>query len=252
MADTKNERGWNLYPRDGQWILSHKVSGDAKKKWREHRVPRDIRTRRDAERYAATWIDAYRSADPAAPAAAAEKPVTIRSLAEDWLSLCEKNPKLSPGTKCQYRTNLPIHVLAYPEIADAPIAEVGSGALRAWLRKVRDHGKVTIRWEKGENGRRVRKLLREGAALAPFTCRNVVNTLTAFYEDVIAEEWVSLPANPMRHPGVRKEVPAGESKAGRNVVLYGRDGAQVETLRDTRESRKLPGARLATPGRTTP
>jgi glycerol-3-phosphate dehydrogenase (NAD(P)+) len=33
-------------------------------------------------------------------------------------------------------------------------------------------------------------------------------------------------------------------RAGRNVVLYGRDAAQTETLRDTRESKKLPGVRL--------
>jgi glycerol-3-phosphate dehydrogenase (NAD(P)+) len=35
------------------------------------------------------------------------------------------------------------------------------------------------------------------------------------------------------------------SRAGRNVVLYGRNAAQIETLRETRESTKLPGAKLA-------
>lgn len=35
------------------------------------------------------------------------------------------------------------------------------------------------------------------------------------------------------------------ARAGRNVVLYGRDAAQVETLRETRESKRLPGVKLA-------
>jgi glycerol-3-phosphate dehydrogenase (NAD(P)+) len=35
------------------------------------------------------------------------------------------------------------------------------------------------------------------------------------------------------------------ARAGRSVILYGRDAAQIETLRDSRESRKLPGVKLA-------
>lgn len=35
------------------------------------------------------------------------------------------------------------------------------------------------------------------------------------------------------------------ARAGRNVVLYGRDATQVEALRETRESKRLPGVKLA-------
>jgi glycerol-3-phosphate dehydrogenase (NAD(P)+) len=35
------------------------------------------------------------------------------------------------------------------------------------------------------------------------------------------------------------------ARAGRSVILYGRDAAQIEALRETRESKKLPGAKLA-------
>lgn len=35
------------------------------------------------------------------------------------------------------------------------------------------------------------------------------------------------------------------ARAGRNVILYGRDAAQVEALRETRQSKRLPGVKLA-------
>ncbi len=110
-------------------------------------------------------------------------------------------------------------MLGYPEIADAPIEALGPAVLRAWLRKVRDHGKIAVRWEKGEDGRRTRKIVR-GGPLAPFTYRNVVNSVTAFFADAMAEEWVDLPANPMKHEAVRREVPSAVTLAGKHCIIH--------------------------------
>ena len=61
----------------------------------------------------------------------------------------------------------------------------------------------------------------EAARSLPFTCRNVANTLTAFFADCLAEEWVDLPANPMKHEAVA----AGDSTraktlAGKHTIIH--------------------------------
>ncbi len=214
----KDDRGWNLYQRGGQWVISFRV---APGKWRETRVPREHRTERAAERYALAWLQAYRKELGERPAVAeSEDPrgPTIRDLAQRWFELSERNPKLSPATRHQHVTCMTVHVLGYREVADVPIADLGPATLRAWLRKVRDDGKVTQRWET-RDGQRVRTLVR-GGPLAPFSCRNVVNSLTAFFADALAEEWIDLPANPMKHEAVRREVPEGVTLAGKHTIVH--------------------------------
>jgi integrase len=215
----KDDRGWNLYQRgDGQWTLSFRT---APGKWRETRVPRQHHGERAAERYARAWLEEYRKRlgdRPVVPQREEDPRPTIRSLAEKWALLCQNNPKLSPATRCQYATSITAHVLPYAEIADTPIAELGPATLRAWLRKVRDEGKVSQKWET-RDGRRVRSLVR-GGKLAPFTCRNIVGSLTAFFADVMAEEWAPLLANPMKHEAVRREVPEGRTLAGKHTIVH--------------------------------
>ena len=212
------DRGWNLYRRGkAQWVLQYRT---APGKWRETRVPREHRTERAAERYARAWMDEYKRqlGEQPAPQESDDNRLTIRGLADRWFELCDRNPKCSPATRMQHRTCMTVHVLAYAEIADEPIAELGPATLRAWLRKVRDHGKVTPKWET-RDGARVRTLVR-GGPLAPFTCRNVVNTLTAFFSDAMAEEWIDVPANPMKHEAVRREVPEGVTLAGKHTIVH--------------------------------
>ena len=215
---TEDGRGWNLFRRgDGQWVLQYRTRPG---KWSETRVPREHRTERAAERYALDWLCEYQQRLDEQPIAApveAEKP-TIRSLVNRWLELNERNPKLSPATRKQHASCMAIHVLEYPEVADVPIAELGPATLRAWLRKVRDDGKTTRKWVTSD-GKRVRTLDR-GGPLAPFTCRNVVNSMTAFFAEVLAEQWVDLPANPMKHDAVRREVPNAVTLAGRHTIVH--------------------------------
>ena len=216
------DKGWFLYTRRDHvgHVLHYRVApGD----WRDHRVPSEYRRQLEAERYAVAWLEEYgRQRGERRPVAAesATSAPTIRGLAAKWSEFCADNGNISPATRKQHRTNMAMHVLAYSEIADVPIADLARGPalLRAWVRNVRDHGKVRVTWE-DENGKRVRKLVR-GGSLAPFTSRNVVNSLTAFFADAMAEEWVQLPANPMKHEAVRREVPEGRTVAGKNTIIH--------------------------------
>jgi integrase len=214
----KNERGWNLFRRgDGQWVLQYRT---APGNWAETRVPRQHRTERAAEQYARAWLHEYTkqvAERPILDKTADERP-TIRSLADRWLALSDASPRYSPATRMQHKTCIRVHVLPYPEIADVSIAELGPATLRAWLRKVRDDGKGAQKWETRE-GQRIRTVSR-GGPLAPFTCRNVVNSLTAFMADAMAEEWIDVPANPMKHEAVRREVPEGVTLAGRHTIVH--------------------------------
>jgi integrase len=215
---TKDDGGWNLFRRgDGQWILQYRTQPG---RWSETRVPRTHRTERAAQRYAHEWLKEFQKqigAQPIAPDVESAR-LTIRSLAQRWFDLNERNPKLSPATRKQRHACITHHVFPYPEIADVPIAELGPATLRAWLRKVRDDGKVRPKWET-RDGRRVRMLVR-GGPLAPYTCRNVVNSLAGFFADAMAEEWGDLPANPMRHEAVRREVPEAVTLAGKHTIVH--------------------------------
>ena len=210
--------GWNVYQRaDGRRVLQFR-DGPRGAPWKEHRIPAEYRTERQAERYAAAWLDEYRKRVGERPEAPVEPPVdkgpTVRELAPKWLNLRSVDPKLSPTIRTQNKSNMRIHVLHYAEIADVPIADLRSGALRAWIRKVRDHGKVK-RLPGGKRG--APKLERTNEPLAAYSVRNIANTITMFFDDAMAEEWIDLPANPMRHPGVRKEIPCADTVAGRRT-----------------------------------
>jgi excisionase family DNA binding protein len=216
---TKEERGWNIHRRgDGQNILQYRIAaGD----WAEHRIPREHRSERAAERYAMTWLSTYRKVAGTRPSLpdAPERGKSIRDLADAWETLTAKNPKISPATRKQRKGAIEVHVLPYPEIADVPISDLGPAALRGWVRKVRDDGKTKPKWEKDADGRPVRKLVR-GGPMAAFTCRNVVNSLTAFFADAMAEEWIDVPANPMKHEAVRREIPDGVTVAGKHTIVH--------------------------------
>ncbi len=221
MKTTKEERGWNLHQRgDGQWVLQwRRGPGD----WPEHRVPRQHRTERQAEKHSLQWLALYRKTQaeqPALPPAVATgKPSkTIRSLAADWEKLCTKNPKLSPATRKQHADTLDVHVLHYPEVADVPIVDLGPAALRRWVRQIRDDGKVMLKREVVD-GRKVTTRV-YGGPLAPNTVGNIVNSLSAFFDDAMAEEWIDLPANPVKHVAVRREVPERVTRAGKHTIIH--------------------------------
>jgi integrase len=250
MMARKDERGWNLFRRgDGQWVLQYRT---APGNWSETRVPREHGAERAAEQYARVWLDEYTkqvAERPIVNKIADERP-TIRDLAEKWLELRNKDPKLSAATRTQNASNMRRHVLAYPKIADAPIADLGSGALREWLREVRDHGRLKLRTttKYDERPGRGGKWIKTGEPLAPYTTRNVVNTLSAFFNDAMAEQWVDLPANPMHHPGVRKEIPGAETRAGTVIYLSRPAVEKLLAAKTTPEHRRVRYLLAATSG----
>jgi integrase len=218
VLDENTSRGFSVYARGGQWIISFKDERTAGKKWREHRIPKtEATTEKQAEKYAARFVEELQKVRAEGqPARTGARPkvtaggVTIRDLAERWLNLRDRDPKLSPAMKMQSRSNMKQHILRYAELADGPISDLGTAALRAWVRRIRDHGRlVKVTQKDGAKPGRGGTWEATNEPLAAYTTRNAVNTLSSFFTDVMAEEWVTLAANPMHHPGVRKEVPEG-------------------------------------------
>jgi integrase len=225
------DRGWNIYQRrDGQHVLQFRI-GPRGSEWRETRVPREYRNEKQAERYAVSWLTEYKTNLGRRPVVseppAGERPVTLRDLAGTWIELRKSDPKLSSAIVAQNDSNMDTHVLPHADVADVPIVDLGPAALRAWVRKVRDHGLVTRTRVKTPEGKDATRETRR--PLAPMTVRNVVGTLTQFFDDAMAEEWASIPANPMRHPGVRKEIPEGITRAEQRGM---RRGEKAHLTRD--------------------
>ncbi len=212
----KEDRGWNIYRRRSGGLVLQFRTGPRGAPWKEHRIPAEYRTQRQAERYAVAWLDEYTKSLGARPSSPVEPPPekapTIRALYGRWLRLRDSNPALSAAIRGQGRSNMKTHILTHP-IADIPIEpDVGSAGFRAWVREIRDRGKVT----RNSDGKVIKR-----EPLAPMTTRNVVNTLTTFFDDAMAEEWIAVPANPMRHPGVRKEIPPAETMGERRGLRRG-------------------------------
>ena len=69
-------------------------------------------------------------------------------------------------------------------------AELTSGALRRWVREL------------------TTTLTGRGTPPAASTVRNKFNSLSKMLDDAIAEEWIALPANPMRGKKIRELLPA--------------------------------------------
>ncbi len=144
---------------------------------------------------------------------------TIEKLTEKWHKLRDASPDLSASTKRQDRYVFKAHVI--PALGKLQPDDCGTAVLRKFVRDLR--AKSVVRGE-DDDGNEVR------GPIAPNTVRNIVGVTTQFFEDVIAEEWVDLPANPMKHPAVRKEVPEAETRAHAADVIVICSDAQVDAL----------------------
>jgi len=201
MNSKKDSRGWNIYRRrDGGFVLQYRVQAG---KWREARVPREIRTESKAEQWGAAWYVEFTGAMAGAPTlpAIAEASPTLRGLHDPWLKLKERDPEVEGGTLNHYRTSLNRHVL--PLVGDVPLGDLGPGPLRNMLRDI--HAGKTLATKKGRASNQL--------------VRNVAYTLTKFLDDALGEEWVDLPANPMRHPAVVGAIPPPQPVAEREGLL---------------------------------
>jgi integrase len=197
----KDSGGWNVYRRrDGTgFVLQYRIKPG---EWKETRVPRDISSQSKAEQWGAAWYAEFTGAIQGAPEAITEPAgSTIRGLYDQWLALKRRDPDVEAGTIANYKSSFSRHIL--PLIGDVSIHQLGHGRLRGFLRDV--HAGRTL----------VVKKPRASVQLV----RNIAYSLTKFFDDALAEEWIDLPANPMRHPAVAGAIPSPQSVAERDGLL---------------------------------
>ena len=186
----RKDAGWSVFRRaDGRWVLAYQPEPGH---WKQRSLGLQV-DEAAATRAARTWL-AQSKADGTLPASTR----TIADLAESWLVLRAASPNLAGSTVADNRDQLRNHIT--PTFGTLPIGVLTATMVRDWVRAIR--GK-----------------------LSPSRTRNVVNTLSAFYEDARAEGWVKAAENIVRHPSVRKEVPeAGTVRE--EVVTLTLDAAQ--------------------------
>jgi integrase len=202
-------RGWLILgtKRDGHFVLSYrtdsKIAGISKSIWRQHRIPLEIQTKRDAEIYATEFVknlvsEAVPTASPVSvpePQPPAEP--TLRELAKKWLEFRNglvTTQSIRPATHKQDKGNWSTHI--EPVLGDTLIS------------KILDHAII-------------REFIRTKAATkANLTVRNIACTLKTMLDDIDAEGWFPIPVNPMRHKKVVKHLPKPRTKAGKKVIVH--------------------------------
>jgi len=208
----------------GQLVFGYKVGN----RWRETRCPLQIHAQRDAEEFARAYLEEFERTGgkpevmPSDPTQA-RKELTVAEVAERWLELRDANKDLAPATKGQDKSNIDTHIAPRvndpdapdPKLGDLRVDELGPAKLREWVRELK-------------------------ATKASSTVRNVCNSLTTMLEDSMAEEWIDIPANPMKHPGVRKELPVVKLKDGNDrVYLIRRQAEALLRCADVPEHRRV-------------
>ena len=182
-----------FYRKDKKrWVFKY-LDGDA---WRQAVAPKEIQREKAAEEWASGWL-ASQAASGMAPIRRRAQGPTMREVHERWLKLRREaqedgRPKFKPATLSDNESHLKTHIL--PAIGDLPLAELDTVRLRDWVR--------TLRGKK-----------------APLTVHHVHATATALVEDAMAENWVVLAANPLKHPTVVRELPPAKRRSGPRPVV---------------------------------
>lgn len=181
-------KGWFVYSRrdSAGWILRY--LDESTRTWRDHRVPKEFTAKRQAEAYAAAWLAELkrlgeRPEVPVVPKA--DKGPTIRDLRDKWIEMRKGDPKLAASTRAGDKANMDHHII--PALGKLVFADMTTARLRQFVRDLT-------------------------AKRSASTVRNVVGTLSTFVQDCRAEEWITLPGNPVRDPAVTKLLPTKELK----------------------------------------
>lgn len=186
----------------GQWV--YKVKWVEGGEWKgPYRCPKDeVRSEREAERYAHAYVAALQAQGGGAServAVAPNRGPTLRDLRDDWLKMRRADDRLASSTVDDNESHLDRHIL--PELGDVLVTDLDPPRLRAFARGLR-------------KGR------------ASYTVLNVAHTLSRMIEDAMAEGWTTIAANPMRHPAVRRELPRGRTRSGKVIVHLTRSQAE--------------------------
>lgn len=182
----RKEAGFSVFQRgagDGAWVLAYQLEPG---QWKQKRLGFYV-NEIEANRAARTWLAQQRS-DGTLPAATR----TVADCSQLWVKMRSANPRIAGSTVTDNNDQLKNHIL--PRFGETPIGKLDTGVLRAWVRELRDK-------------------------VSASRCRNVVNTFSALYEDARAEGWVKTSENIVRHPAVKRELPALVSEREETVVL---------------------------------
>jgi integrase len=201
------KRGWNVYQRsDGAWVVQYK-DGD---RWREKRIPAEakIRTQREGEAWARVWTRA-RAEQSQREEEAQQTPLTLSAYLTAWLDRRDKNPNIRRGTRGSNRSHVDTHI--DPKLGSCKFPDLSPALLRDWIVEIRDTPRATTQTAKEETPAVPKPP-------APYTVRNIAATLRAALDDAYEEGL--LPANPMRSKSVQRELPAGETRAGADIVVH--------------------------------
>ncbi|MBN4050263.1 tyrosine-type recombinase/integrase [Desulfobulbus sp. AH-315-M07] len=227
MKRRHGKRGWFVYRRSdyGRWVLHFRETPG---RWRDHRIPAEYTSKRDAEHYGAAWLD-ERSKVGHRPVVAVEpapdRGPTLNEVAERWLAFRRSlvtAGDLAPSTVVANEGHLTDHIL--PVLGEERVVELAetAGKLATFVRALRA------------------KERRPGAVYGAVTVRNVAFSLSALFEDAMGEEWLSLPGNPMRHPTVKRALPkVPKLTASAIIYLSRRTAAQVMTCVAAPEIRRV-------------
>ncbi len=194
--------GLNVYQRsDGQFVAQYRDDTSPARKWREKRIPTaaGIRNQREAEAWARDWNQARLAA------VATTAPMTLGQYVEAWLKRRAPNPNIRKSTLRGNKSHAKTHIV--PKLGSMTFPELTPAVLRDWLIDVRDTPRVLRRGRKTPPRQP-----------APYSVRNIAATLRSALDDAYSEGL--LPANPMRSKLVQRELPAGETRAGADVVVH--------------------------------
>jgi integrase len=208
------DRGWTVYPRDGQFVAKVRI---APGEWRETRVPRvEAQTRTQAERWTSNNIDRLRSGEPLVKKVTVGP--TVDALRDDWIKLLESRVKTGhrkPSYSRGHRSNLDGHIKA--TLGSVPVTTLTPAIARKWVRDLRLR---TCSYAGKPKKRASAAVEAPPRVLASLTVRNMVATITCLFDDIVGEEWAPITTNPFREKCVRDELPTGESRAGDGVVIH--------------------------------
>lgn len=190
MPDVK----WWVFKRAGskRFTFSWAPDSNEPQKRKQALLPADLRTEPQARIYAREHLAELTAEHPVQRKTAAGP--TVDDLADRWLDSRRADERRAGST---VRDN--------------------ASHMKRWIRPAL--GKVTIK-ELESGVPLLRKQVREWRAqMAPCTCRNVLSTLTSFLNEIVAEGWVVMNANPAEHKAVRSELPEAVPLVGRSQKL---------------------------------
>ncbi len=146
---------------------------------------------------------------------------TVRDITERWIAL--RRAEAARGDVASATVSANVEHLQHrilPALGDVRVSLLGAEPtrLRHFVADLREQPRTRA-------GRKKTRIVIEGTKLSNFRVRNVCATLSKLLDDAIAEGWVHLSMNPMRHPAVK--VPRAVTLANGEVIFIERDSAAL-------------------------